>query len=169
MKKQDGQIIIIALIFMTVVTLAVGSLVSYAAVQIKSHRQAVGRVLALSVAEAGIEAAVWKLNNQPGYAGETNTSYGGGNYTITITDLSGSSKLVKAEAITGSGKRIVQATVTTGTTNISFNYGVQVGQGGLEMTNSARVIGNVYSNGEIEGSNSARIQGSAVVAGALGE
>ncbi|MBI4363610.1 MAG: hypothetical protein HY545_02055 [Candidatus Doudnabacteria bacterium] len=170
MRKQEGQIIIISLIFMTIVTLVVGSLVSYATVQIKSHKQAVGRVEALSIAEAGIEAAVWKLNNQQGYNGESGTVYGAGTYNITVTDLSGSSKLIKAEAFTPSGKRTVQATATTGTTNISFNYGVQVGAGGLEMDNNSTVIGNVYSNGPIKGSsNGVKIGGTAVSAGAAGK
>ncbi|MBI3952584.1 MAG: hypothetical protein HY336_01345 [Candidatus Doudnabacteria bacterium] len=165
MKKQDGQIIIIALIFMTLVTVAVGSLVGYAAVQIKGHKQAVARAQALSIAEAGLEAAVWKLNNQVGYSGETGTSYSNGSYTITVADIAGNSKLVKAEAVIGNlGRRTVQATVATGTTNVAFNYGVQVGEGGLEMVNSSKIIGNVYSNGNIDGANSARIQGTAVSA-----
>ncbi len=172
-KNQDGQILILALIFMVIVTGLVGSLVGYAGVQIKGHRQSVARTQALNIAEAGIEAAIWKLNNVPGYTGETNTTYNNGTYDITITNLSGSERLIRASAYVPNqanaiGRRVVQVTATTGTINIGFNYGVQVGNGGLEMSNSSKVIGNVYANANIDGANSARIQGTAVVAGANG-
>lgn len=165
---QSGQIIIIALVFMTIVAVAVGSLVGYAGVQIKSHRQAVSRSTALSIAEAGLEAAVWKLNNQPGYNGETGTVYGAGTYNITLTNLSGSSKLVKADATTPNGKRTVQVTATLGATNIAFNYGVHVDAGGLEMDNNSTVVGNVYSNGPVRGESGASVTGTATSAGASG-
>ncbi|MBI4049546.1 MAG: hypothetical protein HY395_01880 [Candidatus Doudnabacteria bacterium] len=172
--SQKGQIIIIAAVFMLVVVGLISSLVAYAGIQIKGHRQAVARVLALSIAEAGIEQAIWKLNSQPGYNGESGVAYNGGAFDISITNLSGSSKLIRAEAKVPNssnprGKRVVQATTTIDTTNIAFNYGVQIGEGGLEMTNSSRVIGNVYSNGNINGANSARIQGTATVAGSSNE
>ncbi|MBI2607903.1 MAG: hypothetical protein HYW51_03705 [Candidatus Doudnabacteria bacterium] len=174
MNSQRGQIIIITLVFMAIVITLVVALVGYATVEIRSHRQALGRVQGLSIAEAAVETAIWKLNNQPGYTGENGTSFQAGEYNVTITDLAGGNKLIRAEAFVPSAanpraKRVVQVTAATGTTNISFNYGVQVGQGGLEMTNSARVIGNVYSNGNIIGSNSARISGTAIAAGSSGK
>lgn len=173
-KNQDGQIIIIILVFMLVIMVLISGMVGYAGLQARSHRQAVAREQAISIAEAGIEKAIWKLNNQTGYTGETGTVFGAGIYSVTITDLSSTSKLIKAEAYVPNqanfrGRRTIQATVTTGTTNISFNYGVQIGQGGLEMSNSAMVLGNVYSGGDIIGSNSARIQGSAIVSGPTGK
>src|SRR4051812_6551404 len=124
--KQRGQIIIIALVFVGVVTALVASLVGYTLIQLKAHRQALGRVQGLSIAEAGAEAALWKLNNQAGYVGEANTAYGAGTYTVTITNISGSSKLIKVDSYipnssTPKSHRVVQVTVTVGTTNIGFN------------------------------------------------
>jgi Tfp pilus assembly protein PilX len=173
-KRQSGQIIIIALVFMAVVSTVIVALVGYAGVQIRSHRQAVARTQALSIAEAGIEAAIWKLNNQPGYTGESNSSYGSGTYNITITNLSGSSKLIRADAFVPNqsnprGKRSIQVTATIGTTNIGFNYGVQAGEGGFQMDQNSTVNGNIYSNGSIIGANGATIDGDAIVAGATGK
>ena len=172
--SQSGQIILIALVFMAVVTTIVVSLVGYAGVQTKSHRQALGRVQGLSIAEAGAELAVWKLNNQSGYTGETNATYGNGVYTVTITNLSGSSKLVKVDsyvpnATNPTAHRSVQLTLNTGTTNVSFNYGVQIGAGGLQMDNNSSVVGNVYSNGQVLGSSGAAISGTAFSAGSSGK
>ncbi len=148
----------------------IGSLVSFWMLQLSHQRQAVGRTQALSIAEAGVEMGLWKLNNQPGYIGETDTVYGEGTFTVTVTNSSTTTRLIKAEAFVPNrtspkSKRTVQVTAVVGTTNVGFNYGVQVGSGGLTMTNSSTVVGNVYSNGDIIGSNSARIQGTAIVAG----
>jgi Tfp pilus assembly protein PilX len=168
-KQEQGQVIIVALVFMLIVVVLVVSLVGYASVQVRSQRQALAREQALNIAEAGIELAVWKLNNQAGYTGETGTGYANGVYNLTITNLSGSTKLIRADAFVPSAsapvaRRSVQVTATIGTTNIGFNYGVQVGNGGLEMINSSKIVGNVYSNNDIIGLNSATIQGTAIVA-----
>src|SRR5262245_16319955 len=98
MRKEQGQILLVAIIFMSIVLTAVASAMGDLGVQIKSHRQAVARVQGLSIAEAGAELALWKLNNQIGYNGESNTSYGAGVYTVTITGISGGNKTVKVDS-----------------------------------------------------------------------
>jgi cytoskeletal protein CcmA (bactofilin family) len=167
--SQSGQILLLALVFMVIVTSLVVSLVGYAASQIKAHRQAVAREQGINIAEAGAELAIWKLNNQAGYSGETNTSYGNGVYSVTITNLSGTSKLVKVDsyvpnATNPKAHRTVQITTATGTENLGFNYGVQIGAGGLTMDNNSQVNGNIYSNGDIIGANTATVTGDVIVA-----
>ena len=172
--SQQGQMIITVVIFGLIMMIAVSSLVGYTMLQIKSQRQAVGQTKGLSIAEAGIEAAVWKLNNQPGYTGETGTSYGGGEYNVTITSIGGS-KLSRADAFVPNAAnpvshRTVQVTTTVGSDQVSFNYGVQVGNGGLEMGQASQVTGNVYANGTItETSTGATVTGDAVSAQAAGK
>lgn len=68
--------IITVVIFALIAMIAISSLVGYAMLQIRSQRQAVGQTLGISIAEAAIEAAIWKLNNQLGYSGESGTAYG---------------------------------------------------------------------------------------------
>ena len=51
---------------------------------------------------------------------------------------------------------------------VSFHYGVQVGEGGIIMENSAQVIGNVFSNGPIVGQNSNIVKGDIISAGQSG-
>ncbi len=169
MKKQDGQILIFAMVFMFIMSTVVAALVSYAAIQIKSHRQAVSRVLGLGIAEAGVEMALWKLNNQAGYAGEIGAVYGDGTYDVVITDIAAATKLITVEAYVPDAanpraKRIVQVTTTTNTDNVSFNYGAQVGEGGLELANNTTINGNVYSNGNITGGTDSAITGTAIAA-----
>lgn len=52
----------------------------------------------------------------------------------------------------------------------SFNFGVQTGNGGFELTNGSSVVGNVFSNGYIEktGGGTATIFGDAISAGPAG-
>jgi hypothetical protein len=173
-KSQEGQILLFTLVFTLIILSLVGALVGYAGVQIKSHRQAVAREKALSIAEAGVELGLWKLNNQLGYTGEANTSYGDGTFTIATTNLSSRSKLLKVDAYIPNqsqpiAHRQVQITVTIGVVNFGFIYGVQVGDGGLVMDNNTTVVGNVYSNGDIiGGNNNAVITGDVIVAGPTG-
>jgi hypothetical protein len=173
MQNQKGQIIIIASVFMFIVITLVTALVSYAGVQIKSHRQAVGRVQGLNIAEAGIEKAVWKLNNELNYTGETGTVFGNGTYNVTVTTINGTTKLVRADAFIPNSanpraKRTVQVTVSLGASGFGFNYGIQVGEGGLEMDNNSTVTGNIYANGSIVGSAGTSVTGTAVSAGGDG-
>lgn len=50
---------------------------------------------------------------------------------------------------------------------VTFNFGLQSGQGGLEMHNTSQIIGNVHSNGTITGDGN-MIKGDVISAGATG-
>lgn len=50
----------------------------------------------------------------------------------------------------------------------AFNYGLQAGTGGIALSNSASVIGNVYANGPVIGQGSATVYGDLVSAGPSG-
>lgn len=170
MKSESGVIMLLALFFSAILLTLITALVSYWMSQIGHHQQAIGRAKALSIAEAGAEMAIWKMNNIAGYAGEVSTAYGEGMYNISVVNQSSTTKLVKVDAFVPNStspraKRTVQVVAVIGTTNVGFSYGVQVGNGGLEMSNSATIKGNVYANDDIIGANTSRIQGTAIVAG----
>jgi len=166
---QSGQVLIIAVVLLSILLLMLGALLSYTGTQIISHRGAVTKVQALNIAEAGIETAIWKLNNQSGYTGESNTSYGGGTYTISVTSIDANDKSIAVTAYIPNSThptatRIVKATASIGSTNISFRYGLQTGTGGFTMTGGATLNGNIYSNGDISATTGVHITGSAVAA-----
>jgi len=87
--------------------------------------------------------------------------------TTDINDVLGG-KEITSSADNNSLIRKLQVNLID-STGIAFNYGVQVGDGGLEMDSSSRVegvggaVGNVYSNGPIMGSTGATITGDAIV------
>ena len=118
------------------------------------------------LAEAGLEDVVYRLRT--GIPVSSTEILGlGGNIVTTVTTDTAEGKQIVAIGEVGETVRKVEADLLLGV-GIAFHYGVQVGQGGLEMSNSGRIIGNVYSDGNIIGTNSARIQGTAIASGPTG-
>lgn len=72
----------------------------------------------------------------------------------------------RSEGVVSGRHRIVKIT-SSSVTESNFNYGVQVGDLGLEMGSGSEVVGNVYSNGDIRGDSvsKTRITGDAISAG----
>lgn len=116
-------------------------------------------------AEAGIEDAVYRIARGKQYTTNYSLTVGSGS---TQVDISGplSALVVTSKGNISSRYRKLEVNLgtTQSTTNISFNYGVQVGYGGLEMKNNSGVNGNVYSNGNITGSGGAFVTGTAIAA-----
>ncbi len=173
--RQAGQIIIIALIFMVVILVLVGALLGFVFQNVGGTRRAVAGEQALQLADAGIDKAVWRLNQTAGaFSGETDTVLGTGVFDVSVATLSGNLKEVTATGYVPNktnpqARKQVKVQVSIDTTTISFNYGILVGEGGLQLQNSARVVGNVYSNGLIDGTGgTARITGDVYSAGPSG-
>ncbi len=156
--NQSGQIVLVALVLLTVMLLLLTTLVTATAAQIASHRGSVSKEQALHIAEAGLEMAVWKLNNQPNYSGENNTSFGAGTYSIAIATVSPIQKTITVNSYVPNNlnpvahKTITITVSTTHSSSAAFYYGLQVGSGGLVMNNGSAVHGNVFSAGNISGS-----------------
>lgn len=90
--------------------------------------------------------------------------------------LSGASVVLSAEAAEAGRRYIFKATsqekysqtqtaaVDDGSVSASFNYALQIGEGGLVMGNDGRVEGTVFSNGSVRGGSGTTITGSAFLA-----
>ena len=173
-KKEQGQLLIISVIFLSVILVLVGALMTYVGQNARIARTSLASEQALQLADAGVDKAVWRLNNTGGtYSGETGTVLGAGVFDVSVASLTGSLKEITATAyapnkITPQAVKQVKVQVSINTSVVSFNYGVQVGAGGLNMSNNSRIIGNVYSNGVIDGDSGAVITGDAYSAGPSG-
>ena len=168
-----GSIFIFALIVSGVIMAVTTGFFNYFASAVHAERSALASAQALALAEAGIDAAIYALNHDGSYSGESNTALGDGVFSVSIANISGNAKRITVTAAVPNSvdpvaTKIVQVTASIDSSVAAFHYGVQTGQGGLEMSNSSRIIGNVYANGNIIGTNSARIQGDAIVAGSIG-
>lgn len=138
----------------------------------QSSRYSSQELQAVNLAEAGIDKAVASLNATGGnYNGETEVFLGTGSFSVSITSKNASTKIIEATGYIPNKanpelKRTVKVEVSKGA-GASFNYGVQVGEGGLVMDSNSQVIGSVYSNGSISMKNNSRVSSDAYVAGGV--
>ena len=115
-------------------------------------------------AESGLEDTLYRIITEKKYSTTNDFQAGSGQVNISVAD-NGSQKTITTQGEKSNLFRNLQAVLATNTDEISFHYGVQVGAGGLLMSNNSRVEGNVYSNGPVSGGNGASITGDVWVAG----
>lgn len=169
-RGQLGQVIIFSLIFMVVILVVVGALLGFVSQNVVATRKALAKEQALQLADAGIDKAVWQLNQTAGaYAGETDSLLATGVFDVSVTNISGSLKEITSTGYvpnktTPSATSQVKVRISIGTTLVSFNYGMHIGAGGLLMENTSKIIGSVYSNGNIDSKQSSEITADAFAA-----
>lgn len=172
-RPARGSVLLFALIVSSVMMAVTVAFFGYFGSAVRAERVALASTQARALAEAGIDTAVYELNQNGNYAGEDSTPLGSGVFTISVSSIDNNTKRITAtgfvpDSTSPTATKVVQATVGINSSVVAFHYGIQVGLGGLDMSNSSTVIGNAYSGGNIIGTNSARIQGSAFVSGATG-
>ena len=168
-----GYILLLALVVSAVITTVTAGFFNYYVSAIHAERFALASAQARSLAEAGIDKAVYEINQDGGYSGESNIALGNGTFNVSVASIDSNLKRVTVTSFVPNSTnptamKVVRATVGIDSSVAAFHYGVQIGQGGLEMSNSSKVIGNAYSNGNIIGTNSARVQGTVIAAGPAG-
>jgi len=168
-----GQIILIALVFFAIFVSVTIAFVGFLITSERSVRVAIASTQALHLAEAGIDKAIYELNQDSSYTGETDTVLGDGAFTVTISTIDGSSKQIEATAWVPSSQNplateTIRATVGIDASIVSFHYGVQAGNGGFSLENTSRITGNVFSSGPVVGTSANYIYGDVVSAGASG-
>lgn len=178
--KQRGYILIVINALMAVLLVYGAALVRVVITAEQTERKEDLKLITKGVAEAGIAKAVWCFNQNSGencggtfgssYAGETSVSFGSGVYDSVITSLGGTVKQIDVTAYYPSktkilAKSIVRSRISTDTDRASFVYGLQSGQGGIELGGSATINGSVYAMGSVTGASGAKITGDVYVAG----
>ncbi|MBI2314646.1 hypothetical protein HYU93_01110 [Candidatus Daviesbacteria bacterium] len=170
-KNQKGQILLLTVVALGVVLFTVLFVIGAAQLYFQNAQYSVDVEKALALAEAGVDKALTSLNKTGGsYNGEAETSYGAGSYSVTITDKDASTKILQATGYIPAKtnprtKRTVTIKASKGA-GISFVYGLQVGEGGINMGTGAIFNGSIYSNGNITGGNNATFIGDVWIAGA---
>lgn len=166
---QKGSVILFALIFAGVFSAVSAGMVAYSTQLSRTQNHETASAQALHLAEAGIDKAMYQLNQSSSYTGESNTALGNGTFTIAVTSVSGDTKTITATGyVPNSSDPIAQKTIKVnaniGSSVISFRYGVQTGNGGFVMNGGSTVNGSIYSNGSIVATNGVTITGAAVAA-----
>lgn len=169
-NNQSGQILILVFAALGVVLFTVLFIIGGAQVYFQNSNHSVLVEKAGVLAEAGIDKAVASLNKTGGsYNGENETVLGDGEYSVTITSTDAATKVIESTGYIPDKsqprvKRTIKITTSRGV-GVAFNYGLQVGEGGLELGNGNRVTGSVYSNGNIIAGNYNTVTGDIWVAG----
>lgn len=170
MIKQSGQIFPLMLITISVVLVGTLALIGGSQLYYQTANYSVEAEKATALAEAGVDKAINSLNKTGGsYTGELETSMGDGSYSVTITPIDVGNKIIEATGYIPNKakarvKRTIKITASRGV-GVAFLYGIQVGEGGMELGNNNVVTGSVYSNGSIVSGNSNQITGDVWVAG----
>lgn len=168
--NQNGAIFALALIALSSILVITVVLITNSLTYKQNSRYSLNNLEATSLAEAGIDKAVAALNSSGGvYNGETETQIGPGEFDVHITDIDQSTRLVEATGYIPSkenpkSKKKISITVAKGE-GMSFNYGIQSGEGGFELRGGSRINGSVYSNGNILMQGGPVITGDVYIAG----
>ena len=157
--NHSGQILVLAIIFLAVVIILVSSLFTKVAGFLRFGANSILREQATSLAEAGIDNAVWQLNKTAGncptpYCGTEQAVGTTGSFIATIQDKSPTLKTITSTGYIPNNssvraKRTIKVDVIIDTFGTSFRYAVQTLEGGVIMANSSTINGTVYSNGDI--------------------
>ncbi len=156
-----------ALVLVLFIFLGAGALLSFSFERTLTEQRLSRIEDTREIAEAGIERAIFELNDQgSSYAGETETIQDG-TVVISLVTNPDSSKTVTAVATVQDQTITARAQVSAAPTTdaASFFYALQVGAGGVELKNNAKVVGNVVSDGSLDGASGASISQTASVSG----
>jgi hypothetical protein len=171
--KKGYVMLITSVVFMLVSLIISFGLTTPIIKQLLTTKDIWGAKQSYYLSEAGIEDVMFRLKDST-FSSKISTeeTLSINDYeTITTisTDTLTGNKMIKTSESDYSGyKRKIGAEVTQ-SEGVSFNYGIQTGNGGFFITGGSQVIGNIYSNGDIIGGAGVRITGSAVAAaGGLG-
>lgn len=167
-NNQSGAAMLILVVFFLFISLAtISGLVSPSIREFKNSNVNLNSKKSFFLSESGSEDAFYRIiKNKPIGSSETIT-LDSNTATTAITSVGTDKMQITSLGDVSSYQRQTGITLST-SVGASFSYGVQVGQGGINLTGSGTVNGNVYSNGPITGDGSAVITGTAISAGSGG-
>ncbi len=167
LPKNEGQAIITAVLFFLFISgLVVSGVVAPITRRVQSVRDFYHSRESYFVSEASNEDVVYRIKNGKQYSSTETLSLSNETATTTTATV-GTILQVTSTGASDLRIRKSQTDLSLGS-GTSFNYGVQVGNGGFALENNASVNGNIYSNGPITGGQANIVSGDAVSAGATG-
>lgn len=164
-KKEKGSILIGSILMMILLlglTVSLTSLVLSTAIATQRSYQG---IIAMSQAEAAIEKTMWELNATREISCPSICILDGAEVIMQTTDIDSENKEIIAEAYVPTianykSKRTIKMIIsaTPSTEAVAFNYAIQGGAGGIDVSGSSNIEGNLYSNGDIDVSGSAAVE-----------
>jgi hypothetical protein len=163
--QERGNALLVTVLFFVVVTSAIiVNQTSPVSKKIKGTNQISTSRSTIAGVESGVEDAVYRLKNNLNTPAIINLNNSWA--TVTTTTTTGSTtKNINSLSSLKNIYKIFNISVNE-VPGIGFNYGIEAGLGGVELTGSSGINGNIYSNGPVRGSSSSFITGSAISANA---
>lgn len=115
------------------------------------------------IAESGVEDVLYRLRSGMQVSSSETLVLGTSETTTSVTDLSGGQKQIESIGDARDRNRTVSMVVSQGV-GAAFNYGLQVGLGGISLSGSSGINGSIYSNGDVYGTSSSFVTGSVYAA-----
>lgn len=167
-KDQRGQAVLTVVVFL----LSIGMSIIYGVVSPTLKQSAVAENLiqagqSYATSESGIEDVIYRLKKGMQVGTTEVLMVASSTATTTVTAIGSSEKTLISTGDSLGRIRTNSANLAVAN-GVSFNYGVQVGNGGFFIENSSKVVGNIYANGPVFGENSNLIKGDVVSAGYWG-
>src|SRR3989338_8239155 len=127
-----GYILLLALVVSAVITTVTAGFFNYYVSAIHAERFALASAQARSLAEAGIDKAVYEINQDGGYSGESNIALGNGTFNVSVASIDSNLKRVTVTSFVPNSTnptamKVVRATVGIDSSVAAFHYGVQIG------------------------------------------
>lgn len=117
------------------------------------------------VAEAGIEDSLLRLNKGMNFSNSYNLAVGQAFAAIEISDLIGGSITITSFGDVSDRIKKIRVIRAMSTEGVSFYYGAQAGDGGIEMESNSVIHGNVFSNGTVRAvTGTAQVDNSVIIA-----
>jgi len=149
--KNRGAALITAVMFFVIISLVVVTGISTSVfrdyVTVRDFEKSKG---AYYLSEAGSEDAMYRIMNLDAIDAQEVISLDGNKATTTITTISAIKKTIGSIGDILFNTRRVKSTLTV-VSGASFNYGVQAGDGGVYMSSTSLITGNLYSTGPVCG------------------
>src|SRR3989344_4698388 len=140
-KRNRGAAMLISVIFFTFISLAIISgLVAPAVREFRNASVYLNSKKSYFLAESGSEDALYRILNNMAIGASETITLDSNDATTDITDISGNTKQITSLGDVSNYQRKTSLTLSTNN-GVSFNYGMQIGNGCLVMSNSATITG----------------------------
>ncbi len=143
--KNKGFVAILVTIIILVAMITISHSVS--GLVIAQHRisaDVLKSTQAYLAAESGIEDILLRFEKNENWSTPYTLNVGGATTTVDISDIVGGTRTVTSEGDLADRIRKLQLVYQITADEISFRYGAQVGDGGMEMDNNSRIKGQCF-------------------------
>ena len=114
------------------------------------------------LAESGVEDSYYRIKNSQQLGSTDTITLNGNSTTTTITSIGNTEKDITSTGSVSNDQRKISFVSTAGA-GTDFNYGLQSGVGGMNISGGTTIHGNIYSDGPVSAI-SATVTGTAVSA-----